>query len=167
MPLPPPPATSQPVDGPVRGLRVKGVGDMLTRLANCCAPVPGDPVIGYVTRGRGVSVHRTDCPSVLREDEPDRLIQVDWGDVQQRVFPVAIRIEAWDREGLLRDIAAIVADEKINIAALNVTTSREGIAIAHATLEVDSLARLSRVMHRLEAIRDVLRVAREQLPAPR
>jgi GTP pyrophosphokinase len=166
-PLPAPPPTATPTDGPVRGLRVKGVGDMLTRLAHCCSPVPGDPVIGYVTRGRGVSVHRADCPSVLREDEPDRLIQVDWGDVQQRVFPVAIRIEAWDREGLLRDISAIVADEKINIAALNVTTSRDGIATAHATLEIDSLERLSRVMHRLEAVRDVLRVTREQLPSPR
>ncbi|HZU06424.1 MAG TPA: bifunctional (p)ppGpp synthetase/guanosine-3',5'-bis(diphosphate) 3'-pyrophosphohydrolase [Chloroflexota bacterium] len=167
-PPPPPPAPpAAPGDNAVRGLRVRGVGDLLTRLAHCCNPVPGDPVVGYITRGRGVTVHRADCPSVLREDEPERLVEVDWGHVRQQVFPVAIRIEAWDREGLLRDISAIVADENINIAALNVETHKDGTAIAHATLDVDSLARLSRVMTRLEAVRDVRRVAREQLPAPR
>lgn len=168
-PPPPPPPTTPPIhtDGPVRGLRVKGVGDLLTRLARCCNPVPGDPVVGYVTRGRGVTVHRADCLSVLREDEPERLVDVDWGRVQQQVFPVAIRIEAWDREGLLRDISSIVADEKINIVALNVATHKDGTATAHATIDVDSLARLSRLMTRLEAIRDVRGVARDQLPTPR
>jgi guanosine-3',5'-bis(diphosphate) 3'-pyrophosphohydrolase len=166
-PAPPPLVAPAAPDSPVRGLRVKGVSDLLTRLARCCNPVPGDAVVGFITRGRGVTVHRTDCPSVLREDEPERLVDVDWGRVQQQVFPVAIRIEAWDREGLLRDISAIVADEKVNITALNVATHKDGTATAHATMEVDSLARLSRVMTRLEAIRDVRRVARDQLPAPR
>jgi GTP pyrophosphokinase len=80
---------------------------------------------------------------------------------------VAIRIEAWDREGLLRDISAIVADEKINIAALNVSTHKDGTATAHATIDIDSLARLSRVMTRLEAVRDVIRVSRDQMPSAR
>ncbi len=167
-PPPAPPPTAAPAtDAPVRGLRVKGVSDLLTRLAHCCNPVPGDRVVGYVTRGRGVTVHRSDCASVLREDEPERLLDVDWGRVQQQVFRVSIRIEAWDREGLLRDISAIVADEKVNIAALNVATHKDGSAIAQATLDVDSLAHLSRVMTRLEAIRDVRRVSRNQIAAPR
>jgi GTP pyrophosphokinase len=162
-----PPTTPPPTDGSVRGLRVKGVGDLLTRLAQCCNPVPGDAVVGYVTRGRGVTVHRADCVSILHEDEPERIVPVDWGHVQAQSFRAAIRIEAWDREGLLRDISAIVADEKINISALNVSTHKDGTATAHATIDVDSLAHLSRVMTRLEAIRDVQRVARDQLPSPR
>jgi GTP diphosphokinase / guanosine-3',5'-bis(diphosphate) 3'-diphosphatase len=166
-PQAPPPTSAPPTDGTVQGLRVKGVGDLLTRLAHCCSPVPGDNVIGYVTRGRGVTVHRADCVSVLHEDEPERLIDVDWGHVPPQMFRVAIRMEAWDREGLLRDISAIVADEKINIASLNVATHKDGTATAHATLDIDSLARLSRVMTRLEAVRDVRRVAREQLASPR
>jgi GTP diphosphokinase / guanosine-3',5'-bis(diphosphate) 3'-diphosphatase len=163
----PPPTTPPPTDGSVRGLRVKGVGDLLTRLAQCCNPVPGDGVVGYVTRGRGVTVHRADCVSILHEDEPERIVEVDWGHVQAQSFRAAIRIEAWDREGLLRDISAIVADEKINISALNVSTHKDGTATAHATIDVDSLAHLSRVMTRLEVIRDVRRVARDQLPSPR
>jgi len=167
-PAPAPPPTHAPIsDRPPRGLRVKGVTDLLTRLARCCSPVPGDAVVGFITRGRGITVHRADCPSVLREDERERLIDVDWGEMQQQVFPVAIRIEAWDREGLLADISSVVADEKINITALNVATHKDGTATAHATLDIDSLAHLSRVMHRLEAIRDVRRVARDQLPSPR
>ncbi len=163
----PPPTTPPPTDGSVRGLRVKGVGDLLTRLAQCCNPVPGDAVVGYVTRGRGVTVHRVDCVSILHEDEPERIVDVDWGHVQAQSFRAAIRIEAWDREGLLRDISAVVADEKINIAALNVSTHKDGTATAHATIDIESLAHLSRVMTRLEAIRDVQRVARDQLPSPR
>jgi GTP pyrophosphokinase len=164
----PPPTTAPPQrDGTVRGLRVNGVGDLLTRLAHCCNPVPGDAVVGYVTRGRGVTVHRASCSSVLREDEPERLVPVDWGQVQQQQFRVAVRIDAWDREGLLRDISAVVADEKTNIAALNVSTHKDGTATAHAVLDVDSLERLSRIMTRLDAIRDVHHVARDQLPAPR
>ncbi len=167
-PAPTPPPTARPIgDGVAQGLRVKGVGDLLTRLAHCCNPVPGDPVIGYVTRGRGVTVHRKDCASILHEDEPERLVEVDWGRVQPQMFRVAIRIDAWDREGLLRDISAVVADENINIAALNVSTHKDGTATAHAALDVDSLARLSRVMTRLEAVRDVQRVSRDQLPSLR
>jgi GTP pyrophosphokinase len=94
-------------------------------------------------------------------------VDVDWGHVQPQAFRAAIRIEAWDREGLLRDISAVVADEKINISALNVSTHKDGTATAHATIDVDSLAHLSRVMTRLEAIRDVRRVSRDQVASPR
>ena len=81
---------------------MKGVSDLLTHLARCCNPVPGDAVVGFITRGRGVTVHRADCPSILRAEERERIVDVDWGEMQQQVFPVAIRIEAWDR--LARDL---------------------------------------------------------------
>src|SRR5215212_591766 len=132
-PAPAPPPIHAPAnDRPPRGLRVKGVSDLRTHLARCCNPVPGDAVTGFITRGRGVTVHRTDCPSILRAEERERIVEVDWGEMQQQVFPVAIRIEAWDREGLLADISSVVADEKVNITALNVATHKNGTATAHA-----------------------------------
>ncbi|HET7738680.1 MAG TPA: bifunctional (p)ppGpp synthetase/guanosine-3',5'-bis(diphosphate) 3'-pyrophosphohydrolase, partial [Tepidiformaceae bacterium] len=105
--LPEPPAKQPPavLGGP--SLRVLGVGNMLTTIARCCHPVPGDQIVGYVTRSRGVTVHRADCHNVLNEDERERLIEVEWGTVS-KLYPVAIRIEAWDRVGLLRDISEMV-----------------------------------------------------------
>ncbi|MBI4491564.1 MAG: bifunctional (p)ppGpp synthetase/guanosine-3',5'-bis(diphosphate) 3'-pyrophosphohydrolase [Chloroflexi bacterium] len=155
------PPTIAPAQTPVGGIRVLGVGDLLTRLARCCNPVPGEDIIGYITRGRGVTVHRTDCRSVLEEDERDRLVRVDWGRTERQTFPVTIRIEAWDREGLVRDITSVVADEKLNISALSAVTHRDQTATVWATMEVSGLDRLSRVMGRLEAIRDVFNVVRD------
>ncbi|HEY0580579.1 MAG TPA: bifunctional (p)ppGpp synthetase/guanosine-3',5'-bis(diphosphate) 3'-pyrophosphohydrolase [Chloroflexota bacterium] len=146
---------------PMGGLRVMGVGDLLTRVCRSCNPVPGDNIIGYITRGRGVTVHRADCASVLNEDEKDRLVTVDWGDSDQHVFPVTVRIEAWDREGLVRDVSGILADEKINIIALSAVVHKDQTATVWTTVEVPRLDRLSRIMSRLESIRDVFNVVRE------
>ncbi|HEY8477097.1 MAG TPA: bifunctional (p)ppGpp synthetase/guanosine-3',5'-bis(diphosphate) 3'-pyrophosphohydrolase, partial [Chloroflexota bacterium] len=153
--------TTRPSDGVTGGVRVLGVGDLLTRLARCCNPVPGDAIVGYITRGKGVTVHRADCPSVAQEDEPERLVRVDWGRLEQEVFPVTIRVDAWDREGLVRDIAAVVADEKINMSAVSAVVHRDQTATVTCTLEVSGLDKLSRVMSRLEGIRDVFSVVRE------
>jgi len=101
----------------VVGIQVRGVGDLLTRLARCCHPVPGDPIIGYITRGKGVTVHRRDCPNVKNLSDTERLIDVDWGAVRE-AYPVSIRIEAFDRAGLLRDIATVVADEGLAYCAI-------------------------------------------------
>jgi GTP pyrophosphokinase len=150
-------ATTQPA----RGIRVLGVGDLLTRLARCCNPVPGDDIVGYITRGKGVTVHRTDCASVLREEERDRLIQVDWGQTAEHVYPVPLRLECWDRVGLVRDVAAIVADEKINMTSVNTLVHGDGTATVLCTLEVSGLQKLSRVLNRLEAMPDVFEVVRE------
>ena len=84
-----------------------GTGDLLTRLSKCCNPVPGDAIIGYVTRGEGVSVHRRDCKNVINEDEKERLVDVEWGRRGQ-MYPVAVHIDAWDRVGLLRDVSTMV-----------------------------------------------------------
>ncbi|MBV8718997.1 MAG: bifunctional (p)ppGpp synthetase/guanosine-3',5'-bis(diphosphate) 3'-pyrophosphohydrolase [Chloroflexi bacterium] len=146
---------------PMGGLRVLGVGDLLTRVCRSCNPVPGDNIIGYITRGRGVTVHRVDCPSVLNEDEKDRLVSVDWSESDQHVFPVTVRLEAWDREGLVRDVTAILADEKINIIALSAVVHKDQTATVWTTVEVPRLDRLSRIMSRLESIRDVFNVVRE------
>jgi GTP diphosphokinase / guanosine-3',5'-bis(diphosphate) 3'-diphosphatase len=146
---------------PMGGLRVLGVGDLLTRVCRSCNPVPGDNIIGYITRGRGVTVHRADCSSVLNEDEKDRLVNVDWSESDQHVFPVTVRLEAWDREGLVRDVTGILADEKINIIALSAVVHKDQTATVWTTLEVPRLDRLSRIMSRLESIRDVFNVVRE------
>lgn len=143
------------------GIRVMGVGELMTRLARCCNPVPGDSIVGFITRGRGVTVHRTDCVAVLREDEKERLVHVDWGRTEQQVFPVSIRVEAWDREGLVRDIATVVADEKINVTALTAAVHKDQTATVWCTIEVTGLDKLSRVMNRLEAVRDVFNVFRD------
>jgi GTP pyrophosphokinase len=150
-----------PANAPMGGLRVLGVGDLLTRVCRSCNPVPGDDIIGYITRGRGVTVHRVDCSSVLNEDEKDRLVSVDWSETDQHVFPVTVRLEAWDREGLVRDVTAILADEKINIIALNAVVHKDQTATVWSTVEVPRLDRLSRIMSRLESIRDVFNVVRE------
>ncbi|MGI5836275.1 MAG: RelA/SpoT family protein [Chloroflexota bacterium] len=144
-----------------RGIQVQGVGDLLTRLARCCNPVPGDSIIGYITRGKGVTVHRSDCPSILNEDERERLVKVEWGRMGQQTFPVAIRVEAWDREGLVRDVAAVVADEKVNITAASVTVHKDRTATLTATVEVTSIDRLSRLLAKIEGIRDVFSVTRD------
>ncbi|KPK19722.1 MAG: (p)ppGpp synthetase, partial [Dehalococcoidia bacterium SG8_51_3] len=95
-------------------ISVLGVGDLLTRLANCCHPLPGDRIIGYITQGRGITVHRKDCPNIVHEEEKERLVKVEWGAVAQ-VYPVTIQVDAWDRVGLVRDISAIIAEEGVNL----------------------------------------------------
>jgi GTP diphosphokinase / guanosine-3',5'-bis(diphosphate) 3'-diphosphatase len=165
--LSPPPAeeaipttvTLPPAD--TRGIQVQGVGDLLTRLARCCNPVPGDQIVGFITRGKGVTVHRKDCPSVVNEDEPERLVMVEWGRTEHQTFPVTIRVEAWDREGLVRDVAAAVADERVSISAASVTVHKDRTATLTATLEIASIDRLARVLARIEGIRDVFSVTRD------
>ncbi|MCL4369990.1 MAG: bifunctional (p)ppGpp synthetase/guanosine-3',5'-bis(diphosphate) 3'-pyrophosphohydrolase [Chloroflexi bacterium] len=156
----PPTVASLPAATP-RGIQVQGVGDLLTRLARCCNPVPGDPIVGYITRGKGVTVHRADCASIRNEDEPERLVKVEWGRVEQQTFPVTIRVEAWDREGLVRDVAAAVADEKVNISAASVTVHKDRTSTLTMTLEIVSIDRLARVLAKIEGIKDVFSVTRD------
>jgi len=106
------------------GFRILGVGNLLTTTARCCNPVPNDSIMGYITRGRGVTIHRSDCSNVLRlkEEDRDRLIDVEWGSSPNRVFPVDIRIQAYDRPGLLRDITTVLANDKINVTGINTDT---------------------------------------------
>jgi guanosine-3',5'-bis(diphosphate) 3'-pyrophosphohydrolase len=143
------------------GVRVKGVGDLLVRFANCCSPIPGDPITGYVTRGKGVTIHRANCPSVLSERDIERLIDVEWESVDLQTYPITVRIEALDRPGLLNEITNVVAEAKVNIVAASIGTHPDGTATISATLKVTSLEQLSRVLTRIERIRDVTSVTRE------
>ncbi len=142
------------------GIKVMGVGDLLTRLASCCHPVPGDPIIGYITRGKGVTIHRADCHNVVNEDERERLVHVEWGRVGEMSYPVTVRIEALDREGLLRDVATIVAESKMNMVAASAQVHEDRTATITSTVQVNSIDKLTRLMSKLEGIRDVYSVQR-------
>ncbi|PFG74525.1 RelA/SpoT family protein [Tepidiforma thermophila] len=143
------------------GMRVLGVGNLLTTMARCCNPVPGDQIIGYVTRSRGVSVHRADCLNVLNEAERERIVEVEWGTVT-RTYPVSVRIEAWDRVGLLRDITTVVTDEKVNMVGVRTIENGDGSVTITTTLETTGIEQLSRLLSRIEIIRGVRSVERVQ-----
>ncbi len=136
-----------------------GAGDVLTALARCCNPLPGDEIIGYVTRLRGVTVHRRDCINVVRASEPERLIAVEWGR-DQNLYPVSVRLEAWDRVGLLRDISTIVAEEKINMIGVRTQEHNDRTTTVFLTLETTGISQLSRVLSKLEGVRGTVSVAR-------
>ena len=142
------------------GVEVMGVGDLLTHLARCCSPVPGDEIIGFITRTKGVTVHRKDCINVTNVWEKERLIKVNWGRGRQRAYPVSVHIEAWDRVGLLRDISTLVSAEKSNIVSLNThQPDNSGIDI-DLIFETTGMEQLSRVLAKLESIAGIQSVAR-------
>jgi GTP pyrophosphokinase len=156
-PTAPPP--NQSVQG---GVRVKGVGDLLIRFGKCCHPIPGDPITGFITRGKGVTVHLRNCQTVVNERETARMIEVEWESKVQQTYPISIRVEAYDRTGLLSDVSQVVAENKVNILAANVAVTPDRTATLRATLEVASVAQLSKVMSRLEQLKDVISVQRDQ-----
>jgi guanosine-3',5'-bis(diphosphate) 3'-pyrophosphohydrolase len=156
-----PPTAPPPSPSRQGGVRVKGVGDLLVRFGKCCHPIPGDPIIGFITRGKGVTVHLRNCQTVLGEREQARLIDVEWESQVQQTYPISIRIEAYDRTGLLSDISQVVAENKVNIMAANVAVTPDRTATVKATLEVASVAQLARVMSRLEQLKDIITVSRD------
>jgi GTP diphosphokinase / guanosine-3',5'-bis(diphosphate) 3'-diphosphatase len=143
------------------GVRVKGVGDLLVRFAKCCSPIPGDPIVGFITRGKGVTVHLQSCPTVVNEREVSRLIDVEWEAEATQTYPIAIRVEAYDRTGLLSDITQVVAENKVNIVAASVGVTPDHTAVVTATLQVHSVSQLARVMGRIENLKDVINVQRD------
>ena len=143
------------------GIRVKGVGDLLVRFTKCCHPIPGDPIAGFISRGRGVTVHQATCATVVNEKDVARLIEVEWESAAQQTYPIAIRLEAYDRTGLLADISNVVAEQKISILAAHVTVHPDHRATIQATLQVTSVAQLAKVMSRLEQLKDVTSVQRD------
>mgnify|MGYP001144910942 CR=1 FL=1 len=148
-------------DTPVTDIRVKGVGDLLTRLAECCKPVPGDPIIGYITRGRGVTVHRTDCPNITNLKDTERLISVSWGR-EERAYPVVVRIEGFDRRGLLRDIAAAVADLGLSMSSVISKTNSDHTVDLVVTVGVQGVSQLATLLSKIQGVHDVLDVRRER-----
>ena len=152
---PQPPPTSR------GGVRVKGVGDLLIRFGVCCSPVPGDPITGYITRGRGVTVHRADCTNVRGSAEPERIVEVEWENRAAATYPVAIRVEGWDRDGFLRDVAAVISENQVQLVSLSANANPDKTATVNATLQVTSVEQLSRVLAKLENVRDVFTVSRD------
>ncbi len=153
---------------PARGhqagaLSVEGVGNVMTHIAHCCRPVPGDEIRGYITVGRGVSVHRGDCPNILRYAtlSPERVIVVEWGARAEQTFPVEVEIRAFDRKGLLSDVTSILANDKLNVTAINTrSNSRDHTADMRLTLEIPNIDVLSRVLTKINQLPNVLSVRR-------
>jgi len=144
------------------GVLVRGAPDILVKLARCCTPVPGDGIVGFVTRGTGVSVHREDCTNIasLREN-PDRMIEVDWAPTKGSVFLVHIQIEALDRPGLLSDVTRVLSEHHVNILSATVNTSDSHLAISRFVFEMGDVTHLERVLNavrRIDAVYDVYRV---------
>ena len=142
-------------------LEVMGAGGLLTNLASCCRPVNGDKIIGYTTRGRGITVHRGDCPNITNLPDPERLVPVDWGLSGEETFPVSVRVSAWDRVGLLKDISTLLADQKVNIISVETMTHDDRTVTLLLTLEVMGVSHLSGILHKLESVRDVVEVRRD------
>ena len=146
------------------GFDIQGVGNLMTTTARCCRPVPNDPIIGYITRGRGVTIHRQDCGNILRlqDQDQDRLIAVEWGAAEDAGYQVDIMVEAYDRAGLLRDITALLANEKINLSGANTRTdAQEGIAYMSLALEITDIGQLSRVLTRIGQLQNVISARRK------
>ena len=145
------------------GVTVLGVADLLSRTAMCCSPVPGQAIVGYVTRGRGVTIHRASCPNVahMLKKDPARIVEVSWGQAVEQTYPVLIHVEAFDRSGLLRDIANLVASERINMIDAHAVTGYKGhLARVTATLEIRDAEQLSRILARIERLPNVTEVRR-------
>ncbi|MFZ5757514.1 MAG: GTP diphosphokinase [Pseudomonadota bacterium] len=146
-----------------QGVTVEGVGNLMTQMAGCCQPVPGDSILGYVTVGRGVSVHRVDCANLLQlqREDPARIVEVSWGSSSDIAYPVDIFVKAWDRTGLLRDIMFVFAAEKVNITAAHTQSNRhDNTATMLFTIEIGSLDLLGKVLGRVEQLPSVLEVHR-------
>ena len=150
------------------GVVVKGVDDVWVKLARCCTPVPGDPIIGFVTRGNGVSVHRADCVNVdSLSREPERILEVEWAPTQSSVFLVAIQVEALDRSRLLSDVTRVLSDQHVNILSAAVQTSRDRVATSRFTFEMGDpkhLGHVLRAVRRVEGVYDVYRVTSPRRP---
>jgi GTP pyrophosphokinase len=152
------PAAALPSILPSSAIEVLGVGDLLTSIARCCNPINGDEIAGYITRSRGVTVHRRNCPNILNETEKERLVTVAWGKTQT-LYPVRIQVRAWDRVGLLRDVTAAVSDEGVNIAEC-VSEEYADMSIITLTAHIRGIDQLSTLFFRLEGVKGVIGVTR-------
>ena len=145
------------------GVLVRGDADILVKLAKCCTPVPGDDIVGFVTRGSGVSVHRADCPNVRAVGEEDRarFIDVEWAPTSKTVFRVHVQVEALDRSGLLSDVTRVLSEHHVNILSASVSTTNDRLAISRFVFEMGDAVHLDRILNavrRIDAVYDVYRV---------
>ncbi len=151
-PVPPIPDFEQQT---TEGVTVRGLKGLLTRMARCCNPAPGDEIIGYITRGRGATIHRQDCPNVLNVKDKERLVKVSWGEAKQ-TFPVPVRIKAYDRDGLMRDVSTLLTEEGVSMNRVHVDVNRRNMAVFDLILEVRDIGHLSRILDRVEQLANVV-----------
>ena len=145
------------------GVTVKGIDNLLIRLSRCCTPVPGDEIVGFITKGRGVSVHRADCPNILEEGFAERLIEVEWENevqVHRKEYPVDIEITAFDRPGVLNDVMHAVSETKTNIMAVSGRADRDKIATIHLTISISNISGLHKVVDKIKQLPDIYSVQR-------
>ena len=150
-----PPSEKKPTADSITVLGLKG---LLTTMARCCSPAPGDEIVGYITRGRGATIHRNDCPNILRLKDRERIVKVSWGELHQ-TYPVAVMVKAYDRQGLLGDISTILNNEGINLIDINLQVTHN-LASIRLVLEVGDIAQLSRVLTKVENLPNVMEAHR-------
>jgi GTP pyrophosphokinase len=165
-PEPPPPALRPPRQKTGRGgspVEIEGVGNLPITLARCCVPLPPQPITGYVTVGRGVTIHRSNCPSLarMREVRPERVLRVEWSSGDGTALTAEIAITAYDRRGLLRDLTDVLAVEHLSIDSMSTATDHDtGTAHVRLTVPVTNLEQLARLLHRLGAVPNVIQARR-------
>jgi GTP pyrophosphokinase len=145
---------------------IEGVGNLLTRLAHCCKPSVNDPIVGYVTIGRGISIHRQNCPNILALslDKDNRVVEVTWGKTVQTHYSIALDIQAYDRQGLIRDITHLMGLEKANVIEFNTTVNKkEHTAHVKLLAEIENFERVSRLIEKLQQLPNIIEVKRELL----
>jgi GTP pyrophosphokinase len=145
-------------------MQIMGVGDLMSRLAQCCKPLPYDEITGYITRGKGVTVHKNSCPNLLRlrATEKERLVAVTWGDASKEVYPVDIVIRAYDRQGLLNDITHVLSTLHLNVVGVNTRTDKKAhVASMVFSLEVNDINQLSQALAKIEQLPNIMEVARK------
>ena len=144
------------------GVAVDGASDVYVKLARCCTPVPPDEIVGFVTRGQGISVHRADCSNIAAQKEPERLVKVHWAPTQASVFLVEIQVEALDRNSLLSDVTRVLSENHVNILSANVSTSTQRVAISRFAFEMGDARYLNHVLNqvrRIDGVYDVYRTS--------
>jgi len=154
-----------PLSSPNSGITVLGVGDLQIRLGRCCNPIPGDQIIGFITRARGVTVHKQDCRSVQHEEEPERFVDVQWGQEKQ-LYPVRIIMKAYDRVGLLRDVTALVSNEGVNIASVVTGEYTDGTVTLSLTCHTTGLDQLNKLFSKLDGVHGCISVTRDHSITP-
>jgi GTP pyrophosphokinase len=160
-------AAPRPKTGKLREpeVQVQGIGDLLSTYARCCKPVPPEPIVGYITVGRGVSIHGQSCANLarLRAKSPARVLQVGWGSDNSSEVPVDIEVQAFDRRGLVRDVSAALADEKISIRSMNTLTDRrDNVAHMQIGIAITGLPQLSKVLARVAQLPNVISARRKR-----
>jgi GTP pyrophosphokinase len=155
---------ARPGGGSYRGqVQVRGVGNLLTHMAGCCKPLPGDGITGFITQGRGVSIHRSDCGRLLnlQESASERLVEVEWGAAPSENYEVDVAIEAYDRQGLLRDITGLFANARLNVLSINTQTNKKRhTATMRLRVEVPNLGSLSKLLERINRLKNVVSATR-------